>query len=138
MRRDITVGRLGQLASDAGLYLDRLHSSRVRTGELFAERLVSAGLASWEHINFDPNRQRLEIPGGAPETHEQVRELYAALKATERMRQDDDSRPLASGQQLDSLASDYSMIRVLGETDADLRARLMALLSARLTTRLRA
>lgn len=114
----VTCGQLGLLATAAGLYLDRMQHLRARTGELFAARLVRAGLA----VYVSPTA--ISVHGGVPRTHEQVRELYAALQALERLREPE-PMPLATGDHLDRIASDMAGIgRNPGETDAELRARI--------------
>lgn len=118
----ITKGRLGELAYAAGIYRDRLQNSAVRTGELLGDRLVSVGMALWVGAGVP----MLDVYAGAPDNADEMRELIAALEAAEALREPEhDEWPRAAGASLDQIASDhYGVGRNVGETDAELRARI--------------
>lgn len=117
----ISKGRLGLLANEAGFYLDRLQNSAIKTGQLLGDRLVAAGLAA-----ETPTSGELLIPSGAPRNVTEMRELFAALKSVERIKEGD-PWPTAAGRELDLIAqANFGLHRATGEADAEFRKRVTA------------
>jgi hypothetical protein len=127
----ITTTRLGMFGQRLGF--DFEDTPVDETGMGFGERLVRVGMAVWhkEPVCIGSVGE-LRIEGGAPTTFEEAGNLERALEAAEALQreavEDNGGMPRASGLALDDIATDRGLHRELGETDAELRGRLLRLM----------